>query len=226
MVTHDGEGEGQVRRCVVHLHAARDAGKHVGGPDGNAAEFLQQGEDDGEPLWIDARCHPLGYGKTGLANEGLCLEKHGPGTFHGTAHHVTWGRGCALLQEYEARVQHGSEAVASHFQHADFVGSAEAVLDGADNAVLVIPVALEVDDRIYHVLQDARACNLAVLGHVSDEHGDAARVLCKNHQVQGAFPELGHGARRAGKVLLVDRLDGVDDQNLGLDLLGLVQDFF
>ena len=70
----------------------------------------------------------------------------------------------------------------------------------------MIPVALEVDDGIYHVFQNAGPRDLAVLGDMPDEHGNAARVLGEDHQVQGTFPKLGHGARRAGKVLLVDRL--------------------
>ena len=61
------------------------------------------------------------------------------------------------------------EAGAGHLEDADLVGGAEAVLDGAQDAELVAALALEVEDGVDHVLDDARAGDLAVLGDVADE---------------------------------------------------------
>ena len=68
-----------------------------------------------------------------------------------------------------------AQAGAGHLEHADLVGRAEAVLDRAQDAELVRAFALEREHGIDHVLDHARAGDLAVLGDVADQdHGGAA----------------------------------------------------
>ena len=67
-----------------------------------------------------------------------------------------------------------AQAAVGHLEDADLVGRAEAVLDGAQDAEMVAGIALERDDGVDHVLDHARAGDLAVLGDVADEdHGRA-----------------------------------------------------
>ena len=56
-----------------------------------------------------------------------------------------------------------------HLEHADLVGRAEAVLDRAQDAEMMAAFALEIEHGVDHVLDDARAGDLAVLGDVADE---------------------------------------------------------
>ena len=66
---------------------------------------------------------------------------------------------------------------AGHLEHADLVGRAEAVLHRAQDAELVRAFALEREHRVDHVLDHARAGDLAVLGDVADQDDGGAGAL-------------------------------------------------
>ena len=86
-------------------------------------------------------------------------------------------RAVALGEEERGGVGDLGEAGAGHLEDADLVGGAEAVLDRAQDAELVAALALEVEHGVDHVLDHARAGDLAVLGDVADEDdGDAAAL--------------------------------------------------
>ena len=62
----------------------------------------------------------------------------------------------------------------------ELVGRAEAVLGGAQDAMLVVAVALELQHAVDEVLEHARACDRPVLGHVADEdRRDAASLATR-----------------------------------------------
>ena len=69
------------------------------------------------------------------------------------------------------------EAVAGHLEDAELVGRAEAVLHGAQRAEEAVAVALELEHRVDHVLEDARPGDGALLGHVTDEEDGRAGLL-------------------------------------------------
>ena len=75
----------------------------------------------------------------------------------------------AFGKEQGGGVGHLGEAVFGHLEHADLVGGAEAVLHRAQDAELVAAVAFEIQHRVHHVLQHARAGERAVLGDVADQ---------------------------------------------------------
>ena len=76
---------------------------------------------------------------------------------------------------------------------------------------MVAGIALEGDDRVDHVLDHARAGDLAVLGDVADEdHGGAGR-LGETDQGLGAAAHLRDGAGRRFDRLRPHGLDRVDD---------------
>ena len=117
----------------------------------------------------------------------------------------------AAGEEQFGRVRHLGEAAVGHLEDADLVGRPEAVLDGAQDAEMVAGIALEGDDRVDHVLDHARAGDLAVLGDVADEdHGGAGR-LGEADQGLGAAAHLRDGAGRRFDRLGPHGLDRVDD---------------
>ena len=106
------------------------------------------------------------------------------------------GGAVATGQEQRRGVRHLGEAAAGHLEHADLVGRAEAVLGRAQQAEGVRAVALEREDRVDHMLDDARAGDLAVLGHMPDEQQRrAARLGEADQRLSGAA----HLAHRPGR---------------------------
>ena len=66
---------------------------------------------------------------------------------------------------------------AGHLEHADLVGGAEAILDRAQDTELVRALALEREHGIDHVLDHARAGDLAILGDVAHQDHGGARAF-------------------------------------------------
>ena len=76
-------------------------------------------------------------------------------------------------------------------------------------------LALEVEDGIDHVLDDARAGDLAVLGDVADEDDGGATALGEGGELVGGGADLGDRARGAVDVVGPHGLDRVDDGEAG-----------
>ena len=130
------------------------------------------------------------------------------------------GAGSPLGEEQRGGVRDLGQALAGHLEDADLVGRAEAVLDRAQDAELVAALALEVEHGVDHVLDHARAGDLALLGDVADQdHRDAA-ALGEGGELVRAGADLGDRARRALDVVDPHGLDRVDDgelRRLGLE---------
>ena len=122
------------------------------------------------------------------------------------------GRGSvALAQKELRRVRHLAKTAAGHLENADLVGGAEAVLYGAEDAEMMTAFALEIQNGIDHVLDDARARDLAVLGDMADEDDGSARLLgIADHRLRrGAH--LRHRSRRRLDGRGPERLHGIED---------------
>ena len=117
--------------------------------------------------------------------------------------------GVALGEEEGRGVRHLGEAGAGHLEDADLVGRAEAVLDRAQDAELVAALALEVEHGVDHVLDDARAGDLAVLGDVADEDDRGAAALGEGDELVGGGADLGDRAGGAVDVVGPEGLDRV-----------------
>ena len=113
-----------------------------------------------------------------------------------------------------------------HLVDAQLAGASKAVLDAAQNAVHIVLVTLELDNRINDVLQDFRSCQRALLGDVSDEDDGYAARLGKTEQGSGTLTNLGDAAGTALHILGRNGLDGVDDHQLGLYFLDVFEDGF
>src|SRR5438477_221813 len=71
-------------------------------------------------------------------------------------------------------VGHAGEPGPRHLEDTELVRRAEAVLDRAQDAVLAVAVALELEHAVDEVLEHARAGHGAVFRHVADEEdGDS-----------------------------------------------------
>jgi len=60
------------------------------------------------------------------------------------------------------------QARARHLENAHLVGSSKSILRSPDNAVIVMPLALEIENGIDNVFERFWARNRAVLGYVTD----------------------------------------------------------
>ena len=70
------------------------------------------------------------------------------------------------------------------------------MLDGAQHAQRVVPVALEREHGVDDVLEHSRAGERAVLGDVADEDDGDTAPLGLGGELLGARPDLQHRARR------------------------------
>ena len=102
-----------------------------------------------------------------------------------------------------------------HLEDAELVRRAEAVLDGAQDAVRAVAVALEVEDAVDEVLEHARARDGALLRHVADEEGRDALLLGDAEEAAGRLAHLADRAGRRAELGRVERLHGVDHADLG-----------
>ena len=76
--------------------------------------------------------------------------------------------------------------------------------------------AFEIEDRVDHMLDDARACDLAFLGNVADKHDGRAGRLRVTDEGLGGRPDLGDRAGcRFGKVG-PQGLDRIEDDEVRL----------
>ncbi|CAM5256260.1 hypothetical protein SFUMM280S_05608 [Streptomyces fumanus] len=106
---------------------------------------------------------------------------------------------------------------------ADLVGGAVAVLDAAHQAQPRVPVALEGQDDVHQVFQQAGAGDGAVLGDMAHQEGGHAALLGGADERAGDLPDLGHAAGGAVDLGGGDGLHGVEDQQRRLHRVQVAQ---
>ena len=89
-----------------------------------------------------------------------------------------------------------------------------------------MPLPFQVEDRVDHVLQGARARHRAVLRDVADQEDGKATLLREPEEPEPALPHLRHTARRRVERSQVERLDGVDDEERRTEPRDLLEDAF
>ena len=115
-------------------------------------------------------------------------------------------------------VGHLSETRAEHLVDAQFGGRTETVLDGTEDAVHIMLVAFKLEDSIDDVFEHLRTSQRAFLGDVADEDDGRARLLGELEDTGGTFAHLTNAACTRLEVIGGDGLDGVDDEDVGLDI--------
>ena len=176
---------------------------------------LQHRDDHGEPRGIPAHHRAPGRAQRRGRHKGLHLHQHGTRALHAREN---GGAGCgsvAARQKQRRGVGDLGEALPRHFENADLVGGAEAVLHRAQDAEMTAPIPLEGDDRIDHMLDHAGTGDLPVLGHMAHEdHRRAAGLGVADQGLRRAAhlsDRAGGGFHRLGP----HGLDGVDDDERG-----------
>ena len=86
------------------------------------------------------------------------------------------------------------ETVLAHFEHADLVGRAEAVFGCTQTAERPGRFALEIQHAVYHMLEDLRSGERALLVYVTDDENGHVFVFRVLHQTHRAFLDLGRTA--------------------------------
>ena len=88
----------------------------------------------------------------------------------------------------------------------------------------MVAVAVELQHGVDHVFEHPRAGQGAFLGDVADEQHRRARGLGVGDQPIGALADLPHRAGRGPHRGIVQRLDGVDHDDVGPDLVEMAED--
>ena len=125
------------------------------------------------------------------------------------------GSGGRLADEAGRGVLDLDEAGLPHLEDPELAGRAEAVLERPQRPVGALALALEEQHAIDEVLEDPRARDRPLLGHVTDEDQGGAVALADLHQGVGGLAHLRHRARGARQLGGVQRLDRVDDAGIG-----------
>jgi len=157
--------------------------------------FGEHGRQQKQAVKVDAIAGAPGALGDARAHQRLHFNQDRARAFHGDGHRGTCGLLDALLEEHLGRICHLDHPPVGHLKDAHLVSGAKAVLDAAQQAIAVKPLALQVQHRVDDVLQHSRASDAAGLGHVADEEGRNAQLLGLALQGSGTGADLAHTAR-------------------------------
>ncbi|MNN02734.1 hypothetical protein D3C81_1154020 [compost metagenome] len=218
----------QIGGRLGDLDPADGIQEHILVEAGNARMPVQHRQQQRQPVLLQAHRQPARVGHVGGVDQRLDLHQQRARALLRHQHART-GHGLLMLrQEQRRRVADAAQPALGHGEHAQLVDRAEAVLEGTDQPVRGMRIALEVQHRVDDMLQHARPGQAAFLGHVADQDDGDAAALGDARQLRRALAHLRDRARRRGQRLRVERLDRVDHRHFrllgferGLDLLEL-----
>ncbi|CUX24933.1 hypothetical protein AGR7C_Cc160327 [Agrobacterium deltaense Zutra 3/1] len=210
----------------------RRGNRHIGGRFGNtvaagniqidimlaelhAAMGLQYGQNHGEAGTVPADHGATRRTQRSGGDQRLHLDKHGPRALDAGKNRSTRRLFVALAEKQFGRIGDFPETAIRHFENADFIGRPEAILDGAQDAMVMSPVAFEIKHGIDHVLDHARTGDLAFLGDVADQHHGRARLFGKPDHRLHTGAHLRHRAGGGIGRIAPQCLDGIDDDEIG-----------
>ena len=220
---HQGGGDGQIRRRLSDGQTADNVHVDVVLVEFQPQPLFQHRQNEAHAVVFHAVARPTGGGEDRGGDECLDLSDQGTGALNGTqgavARHVL---GTSREQHFRG-VGHLLQAFVGHLEYADLVGGTVAILHRADDAVGLLALALEVEHRVHHVLQHLGACDTALLVDVTHQKHGNTLALGLIDKGQRTFPYLSNTAGGGVDLVGVDGLDGVQDHDVGPDLLGLLQ---
>src|SRR5215218_4079844 len=147
----DGEGDGEIGAGLVDADSAGDVDEDVRGTERDAGMSRENGDDHRQALRVDAGADSSRHGQVRGRDERLDLEEQRAGSLEGDGDGGS--RFSFRAAEEHRRVRDSHEAGAGHLEDAELVRGAEAVLRGAQHTVLVVAVALELEDAVDEVLE-------------------------------------------------------------------------
>src|SRR6476619_6286485 len=201
--------DGEIRARLVDPDAPSNVHEDIRAAKRDARVPSEHGDDHREPLRVDTGRDSPRHRQIARRDERLDLEQDRPRALErardGRAD-LTAGRAAEQL----GRIGNSDETCPGHLEDAELVRRAEAVLGRAQDALCVIPVALELQDAVDEVLEHARAGDRAVLRHVADEDRRDAQLLRRAHQAPGGLTHLRDRAGRRPDLRRIQGLHGVD----------------
>ena len=219
-----GERQWKVGGRLSHVYATHHRGVHVQGPEVDAGATLQHGQQEGQPSRIQAARRPARMLRRGPHDQRLDLHQQRTVALQGRQHDRAGNIGGTVGQEQPAGVVHRPQPIASHLEQADLVAASEPVLDHPQHSQGVVAITRQLQDRVDYVLQELRPCQGTILGDVADQKGRHAPGLRLDHQALGASTDLAGRAGGSSISRQVHRLDGVHDEEVGLQAIGVGQD--
>src|SRR5439155_1264747 len=142
----DREGDREIRARLVDPDAARDVDEDVRLAEGEARVPAEHGDDHRQSLRVDSRADAPWHREVSRRDEGLDLEQN-----RSRALERARDRGADLAlaaTEELRRFGHAHESGAGHLEDPELVRRAEPVLDRAQDPVLAVAVALELEHAV------------------------------------------------------------------------------
>src|SRR5918993_5408171 len=221
--TREREADREVRGRLGQAYPAHGGQVRVAARDRRLGSLVEDSHDHVDPRGVQTARRPAGGREARAGHECLDLGDERAPALQRHRHAGPGYGGRTARQEEPARVGEADDADVGEVEAPDLVGRAEAVLDGTHEAQAGVPFPLELDDDVDEVLGHAWPGHGAVLGDVSDQqHGDALG-LRRLDQRRRDLTNLGHVAGGPLDVGAADGLDGVDDDELGLEGLDLAE---
>ena len=172
--------------------------------------LFQHRQDLVQAIGADARGGAARAGVAGGAHQRLQLHHQGPGALAGHDRGRA-GAGFITTEEQLAGVGDLSQAPVAHFKYPQLVGRPKTIFGRPQQAVAGKAIPLKGEHRIHQVLEHLGARQHALLGHMAHEQKGGVLAFGNPGQGRSALPHLGHGARGATELGVVQGLDAVDD---------------
>ena len=179
----------EVGRRLVDPHTAGHIDEDVRLSERDTRVPSEDGDDHGQALRVDAGGDAARHREVARRDERLDLEEERARPFERAD-----DRRSRLVvlraAEDRGRVVHPLEPRAGHLEDAQLVRRAEAVLDGAEDPMGAVAVALELEHAVDEVLEHARSRDRTLLRHVPDEERGDSLLLGDAEQAAGRFADL------------------------------------
>ncbi len=220
----DREGDREIDTRLGDTHSAGDAGIHVGAADRDAGPLLEHREEQREARGVEPGRRAARHRRLRGRNECLHLDEQRPASLEHGGDHRARDVGPTIGEEQRRRVGDVGEPVAAHLEHTELARRAEPVLHRTQEAQPVMPVAVEREHGVDHVLEGARAGERALLGDMTDEQRGHGARLREGDECGRAVANLRDRAGNAREGGVGDGLDRVDGQHIGFHLLDMGHD--
>ena len=152
--------------------------------------FFQNRHEQIHTLKISSHRCSSGNPKIALAYQRLDLHQNRSCSFHGTGHHRSGSVLRTAVQKKFRRIFDLRKTGLLHLKYPDFVGGTKTVLHAPKDPVRSMAVALKIEYRVYHVLQNPWAGNISLFGHMADNKNRHAHSFCDLHENIGGLSHL------------------------------------
>ena len=210
-----GDRERQVQPGLRDLEAAGEVRVDVLGPEGDPGAPAEDGDEQGEPVGVQAGCTAGRRPVAGRRDERLDLDEQRPRPLHRGRDDAPRSRRLVLHEECPGWIGDLGHAALAQLEDADLLGRAEPVLRGPQDAQHARSLAAELEDGIHEVLEGLGAGDRAVLRHVAHEDDGDPLALCQLHEPERRLADLPDAAGRPVELVNGGGLDRVDDDEGG-----------